>query len=268
MTHDTQAEFGVRGLLKQGWNIAFGPGYRTLVGLSFLWLLLWATVLVAGELLDRQLAYSGIVISLLLEPLVAGFPFAVVGLVRGQQLQLEGMFSGLPQYGKLLLYGILFRIILFVPIGLMMLPLVRLGELFPHPVAIIIILLVFGIVWIGVWYLAVRLSFTKFAIMDTRGAMSVNEAIKASWQLTAEPVGSRVFLLGLTLGFISVLATCLLVLPLFFIAVPLSLVTWALAYDQAVARQPRDHTPHPNAEPVSAPPSDPATAPAALWTKP
>ncbi|MCX5690042.1 MAG: hypothetical protein NTV94_09725, partial [Planctomycetota bacterium] len=197
MAHDTLVEFGVRALLKQGWNIAFGPGYRTLVGLSFLWLLLWVMVLVAGELLNRQLAYSGIVISVLLEPLVAGFPFAVVGVVRGQQLQLEGMFSGLPQYGKLLLYGILFRIILFVPIGLMMLPLARLGELFPHPVTIIM-MLVFGIVWIGVWYLAVRLSFTQFAILDTRGAMSIKEALKASWQLTAEPVGSRIFLLGLT----------------------------------------------------------------------
>ena len=264
MTHDTQVEFGVRALLKRGWNIAFGPGYRTLVGFSFLWLLLWVTVLVACELLNRQLAYSGVVISLLLEPIFIGFPFAVVGAVRGQPLQFEGMFNGLPHYGKLLLFGILFRIILFVPTALIMFPLVLAGALFPHPVTMIIMLMVYGLVMIGIVYLAVRLSFTQFAILDTRGAMSIKEAIKASWQLTAEPVGGRVFLLGLTLGFIYVLATCLLVLPLFFIAVPLSMVTWALAYDQAIARQPRGRTP---AAPDT-PSSDPATAPAALWTNP
>lgn len=81
-------------------------------------------------------------------------------------------------------------------------------------------------------------------------------AFKALWQLTAEPVGGRVFLLGLTLGFICVLTACLLVLPLFFIAVPLSVVSWALAYDRAIARQPRDQIspPPPAPHPILQPP--------------
>jgi uncharacterized membrane protein len=149
---------------------------------------------------------------LLAGPLSAGCYYAIVRLVRGEEVEIRDMFDGFKQFGRT--FGVYFMYAIFVGIGM-------------------ILLVVPGVI------AAIGLMPAMYLVLDAN--YSVGDTLRESWEMTR---GYRwsIFVIALVIGLLSIVGLIALIIGAFFVGV-YGYVVMATVYDElAQAREQVEET--------------------------
>jgi hypothetical protein len=145
------------------------------------------------------------------------------------------LFAGFKRYWPLVGLGVLVTLIFVSPILIAAIFLgftaIMTGDSSAAMPAITVTAIVAGlVVFCLIIFLATRLFFTSLLCIDPRTRLGVGASIATSWRMTG-PVFWPLLGLIIVMGLILIGTTIVLVLPLFFVGIPLCLAITAAAYE-------------------------------------
>ncbi|MBX9736215.1 MAG: hypothetical protein K2X32_04755 [Phycisphaerales bacterium] len=241
-------EYSFQGALSIGFA-SFQKHYVTLLLTS----LAYFGVMVIGNVIQYGLDYMAAPLGSLLNlvysvlvtaPFMVGALFVGVRAARGQSASVEDLRVVLPRFWSLVGYVLLLYLISIV----VMLPIAIVGGLVVFAAAgaaggggggggaaltgVFGLVLLIGIVaMLAMTFVSLRLYAGMFRLVDPAlPAIGVFDALKYSWNLTAGLVWLSLLGLSLTVGILTILSFCLLVVGVFFLGLPLFISVIGAAY--------------------------------------
>jgi hypothetical protein len=174
-------------------------------------------------------------------PLTAGILLIALQHLRGESPAMGTLFAGFRRYWPLVGIGVLLMLIFMAPVVVAALFLgfgaLFLGGTSAALPAITVTAILVGLVLICIFImLYTKLIFASLLCIDPRTRLGVCESISTSWRMTGPDFWP---LLGLiiVMGLILIGTSILLVLPLFFVGIPLCLAITVSAYELIMSEQ-------------------------------
>lgn len=177
-------------------------------------------------------------------------PFGV-GLVliallhlRAESPGMSTLFAGFKRYWPLVGIGVLLMLTCVVPLGagalVVWFTAVQVGGFEENSFAILAVMIVTGLVVFCVLIvLGTRLAFTSLLCIDPRTRLGLGASFATSWRMTG-PIFWPLLGLNIVMGLILIGTTILLILPLFFVGIPLCISVFSAAYELAVGEHNSD----------------------------
>ncbi|MDG1837687.1 MAG: hypothetical protein P8I91_02660 [Phycisphaerales bacterium] len=174
-------------------------------------------------------------------PLAAGILLIALLHLRGESPAMGTLFAGFRRYWPLVGIGVLVKLIFMAPVVVAALFL-GFGALFIGGTsaalpAITVTAILVGLVLICIFImLFTKLIFASLLCIDPRTRLGVCDSISTSWRITG-PVFGPLLGLIIVMGLIFIGTSIVLVLPLFFVGIPLCLAITVSAYELIMSEQ-------------------------------